>query len=57
MELIDADALMEFITQQPDGRRVLPKEYLYFASRGDGRNYFRTEYVGGVFWEGVCGSD
>lgn len=36
-----------------DVGRVLPKEYLYFASRGDGRNYFRTEYVGGMFWEGV----
>lgn len=36
-----------------DVGRVLPKEYLYFASRGDGRNYFRTEYVGGRFWEGV----
>lgn len=36
-----------------DVGRVLPKEFLYFASRGDGRNYFRTEYVGGVFWEGV----
>lgn len=36
-----------------DVGRVLPKEFLYFASRGDGRNYFRTEYRGGVFWEGV----
>lgn len=36
-----------------DVGRVLPKEFLYFASRGDGRNYFRTEYAGGVFWEGV----
>lgn len=36
-----------------DVGRVLPQEYLYFASRGDGRNYFRTEYVGGMFWEGV----
>lgn len=36
-----------------DVGRVLPKEFLYFASRGDGRNYFRTEYVGGRFWEGV----
>lgn len=36
-----------------DVGRVLPKEFLYFASRGDGRNYFRTEYQGGVFWEGV----
>lgn len=33
--------------------RVLPREFLYFASRGDGRNYFRTEYRGGRFWEGV----
>lgn len=36
-----------------DVGRVLPREFLYFASRGDGRNYFRTEYVGGRFWEGV----
>ena len=36
-----------------DVGRVLPKEFLYFASRGDGRNYFRTEYRGGAFWEGV----
>lgn len=36
-----------------DVGRVLPKEFLYFASRGDGRNYFRTEYVGGRFWEGT----
>lgn len=36
-----------------DVGRVLPREFLYFASRGDGRNYFRTAYRGGVFWEGV----
>lgn len=36
-----------------DVGRILPKEFLYFASRGDGRNYFRTEYCGGRFWEGV----
>lgn len=40
-----------------DVGRVLPRKFLYFASRGDGRNYFRTAYVGGVYWEGVCGSD
>lgn len=36
-----------------DVGRVLPREFLYFASRGDGRNYFRTEYRGGTFWEGT----
>jgi len=36
-----------------DVGRVLPREFLYFASRGDGRNYFRTEYRGGRFWEGT----
>lgn len=36
-----------------DVGRVLPREFLYFASRGDGLNYFRTEYCGGMFWEGV----
>lgn len=26
--------------------RVLPKEYRYFASRGDGKNYFRNKFKG-----------
>lgn len=33
------------------GYRDLPIDYLWFASRGDGRNYFRNSYSGGEYWE------
>ena len=37
----------------PDPGRVLPKEYLWYASKGDGHNYFRTVYRGSniVYWD------
>lgn len=33
-----------------DAGRVLPAEYVFFTGDGE-RNYFRTEYRGGVYWE------
>ena len=37
----------------PNPGRVLPKEYLWYASKGDGHNYFRTVYRGSniTYWD------
>lgn len=36
---------------ESDVGRVIPSEYLWFAGRKDGRNYFRDKYRGGNYWD------
>lgn len=31
--------------------RTLPKEYIYFSAKGDGRNWFRAEYYTNDYWD------
>lgn len=50
---IAADVLTRWEREKQEGGdagRVLPAEYVFFTGDGE-RNYFRTEYRGGVYWE------
>ena len=50
---IAADVLTRWERERREGGdvgRVLPAEYHFFTGDGE-RNYFRTEFTGGVFWD------
>lgn len=53
LKAIAADVLTRWERERREGGdvgRVLPAEYFFFTGDGE-RNYFRTEFTGGVFWD------
>ena len=53
LKTIAADVLTRWERERREGGdvgRVLPAEYFFFTGDGE-RNYFRTEYTGGAFWD------
>lgn len=53
LKAIAADVLTRWERERREGGdvgRVLPAEYFFFTGDGE-RNYFRTEYTGGTFWD------
>lgn len=53
LKAIAADVLTRWEREKREGGdagRVLPAEYVFFTGDGE-RNYFRTEYRGGVYWD------
>lgn len=53
LKAITADVLTRWERERREGGdvgRVLPAEYFFFTGDGE-RNYFRTEFTGGVFWD------
>lgn len=53
LKALAADVLTRWEREKREGGdagRVLPAEYAYFTGDGE-RNYFRTEYRGGVYWD------
>lgn len=53
LKAIAADVLTRWERERREGGdvgRVLPAEYFFFTGDGE-RNYFRTEFTGGTFWD------
>lgn len=53
LKRIAADVLTRWERERQEGGdvgRVLPAEYYFFTGDGE-RNYFRTEFTGGTFWD------
>ena len=53
LKTIAADVLTRWERERREGGdvgRVLPAEYFFFTGDGE-RNYFRTEFTGGTFWD------
>lgn len=53
LKAIAADVLTRWERERREGGdvgRVLPAEYFFFTGDGE-RNYFRTEFTGGAFWD------
>lgn len=53
LKRIAADVLTRWERERREGGdvgRVLPAEYYFFTGDGE-RNYFRTEFTGGTFWD------